>query len=281
MMTTSAQRVFALIANAPDEDIDLARGALLIAREAYPQLDVESYLSRLNDMADAVRAELPVAARAVDIIMGLNDYLFNIEGFRGNQQAYGDPKNSYLNEVLDRKLGIPITLSVVYLELGWRLGLDLSGLSFPGHFLVRCEHDKGQIVLDPFFNGLSLGVDDLIERAAQVTGDQKTARTHLPQFVRPALRREILARVLRNLKGIFANTNDFERALAMSDLICTLTPNEPHELRDRGQFYAALDCFRAAQADFQRYLELLPTAPDAGVVRRQLREAAAHVARLN
>jgi regulator of sirC expression with transglutaminase-like and TPR domain len=136
-----------------DEGIDLARACLMIAQDAYPGLEVESYLGQIDGMALRLRARLPAAGGVEEAVVALNDFLFDRLGYWGNADDYYDPRNSYLNEVIDRKTGIPITLSILYMELGRRIGLPLEGVSFPGHFLVRLRLRGGILVLDPFAGG--------------------------------------------------------------------------------------------------------------------------------
>lgn len=152
--------------NRPDEEIDLARAALLIAKNAYQDLDVARYLARIDHLAEELSAGLAAAAGDNERILALNRYLFEEQGFAPNLENYFDPRNSFLNEVLERRVGIPISLSIVYIEVGRRIGLPLQGVSFPGHFLVKCDLKEGLIILDPFCGGMSLGLNDLQQRLA-------------------------------------------------------------------------------------------------------------------
>jgi regulator of sirC expression with transglutaminase-like and TPR domain len=278
--TSALERFRALVAR-PDETINLAEAALAIAREAYPQLDPAHYLRMLDSMALAVSGSLPQQADVNDRVMALNRFLFQERGFQGNNTEYYDPRNSFLNDVLDRRTGIPITLSVVYLEIGWRLGLPLEGVSFPGHFLVKCAVPGGAIVLDAFSGGRSVGVEELKTRLMRAYGRAVTEEEVLTLLLNGANRKDILARMLRNLKAIYLNQPDYASALLAVERILVIRPDHPGELRDRGIIYQGLECFRAAHADLERYLQLAPHAKDARKIRERLAELGERVARLN
>ncbi len=280
-MTSPALDRFRQLVDRPETELNLAEAALAIAEEEYPDLAAAPYLGKLDAMALEVAREAPEHEPLTDRIVALNRFLFHKQGFRGNNNDYYDPRNSFLNDVLERRMGIPITLCVIYLELGWRMGLPLEGLSFPGHFLVKCEVPEGAIVLDPFAYGNSVGVDELKRRLTLVYGRAVTEDEVLALLLGCASRKEILARMLRNLKAIYLNQSAFSSALSMVERILMIHPDEPAELRDRGIIYQGLECFRAAQADLQRYLELLPKARDARKVRERLAELSGRVARLN
>lgn len=251
---------FAQAIAGPDEHVDLARAALLIAAEEYPQLAVEPYLRRLDALAERVRDRLSNEAAPLIVLQELNRVLFQDEALRGNQEAYYDPRNSFLNDVLDRRLGIPITLSVIQLEVGWRLGLPLAGVGFPGHFLVRFEGETTTLLVDPFDAGRIRFRDEaqaLLDRSYGGTVRLK------PEFMEPATRREILTRMLRNLKGIYLNTQDDRRALSVIERLLILQPDAAQELRDRGIMLARIGHFDEAIEQLERYLDLVPGADDA------------------
>lgn len=213
----------------------------------------------------------------------MNHCLFTAHGFRGNADHYSDPRNSFLNDVLDRELGIPITLSLVYIEVGRRLGLQIEGVSFPGHFLVKVPYGEGVVVLDPYYEGISLGVEQLESRLEPFIGDglEVSAADLLPRFLAGVEKREILARMLRNLKGVYLQEERYEQALRATERILVITPDNARELKDRGDIYRGLDCFRAALADYERYLALSPGASDAAEVRARAMELQGRVARLH
>jgi len=279
--TLAASERFRRLVEGPEEAIGLARGALLIAAEEHPELDVEARLRQLDDLGDALKRRLRPDIGTTDSILALNRYLFEELGFRGAGDSYYDPRNSFLDEVLDRRIGIPITLSIVYIEVGRRIGLAFEGVSFPGHFLVRCPVRDGTVVLDPYHKGASLGLDDLQRRLAALKGGEAPERAAVAAMLAPAGTREILARVLRNLRGIYLHFKQLPQALAASSRILMLEPDEGTEWRDRGLLHLELECFRAALGDLQRYLALVPDAEDADAMRARVVELQHAAARLN
>ncbi|MCB1734529.1 MAG: tetratricopeptide repeat protein [Gammaproteobacteria bacterium] len=264
-----------------DAQLGLADLALLLARDAYPELDVAHYLARLDEMAMEARANLPAKADVFVTLAALNRYLFTEQGFKGNFDDYYDPRNSYLNEVLDRRTGIPITLSLVYIEVGRRLGLSLDGVSFPGHFLVKCSVDGGDVVLDPYSGGVSLGTDELEHRLSDVVGEKHAARINLADVLGAAPTRDILVRMLHNLKAVYMRDEELHKALQISGRVLQLKPGSSDDLRDRGVLYAALDCFRPALDDLRRYLKLRPNAADADDIRERVIQLQGRVAQLH
>jgi len=252
-----------------EEELNLAEAALLIAKEEYPDLDDRPYLERLDRMAEEV-GDRHVGAEGPDSrLEALNRYLFDSLGFRGNTDDYYDPRNSFLNEVLDRRTGIPITISVVYLEVGWRLGMPLRGVGFPGHFLVKYTDQAGEIVIDPFNRGAILSPDDCQGRLDQVYGGRVQFQSG---FLAGVTRRQILLRILTNLKGIYLAGKDHRRALAAVERILIVDPSLAPEIRDRGILRMQLQQTGAAIADLERYLTMNPKTDDAEEVRRRLRD---------
>ena len=269
------------ILDGPESDADLAEAALLLAQEEYPLLDVHAYLRRLDEMAQAVRDTLPANAPAAEIILALNRYLFQDEGFDGDAANFYDPRNSFINQVLERKIGIPITLSIIYIEIGQRLGLPLQGVSFPGHFLVKLSVESGEIVLDPFSGGVSLGRDELEQQLAQTQGDNESAKIPLEEWLVTATKKDILVRMLRNLKVIYAHADQLEKTLSVINRILLIAPELAEEVRDRGMVYRQLECFRAALPDLQTYLQMAPESEDRDEMRDHVIELQKIVARLN
>lgn len=277
---------FAELLAREDARIDLAHACLLIAEDAYPGLDVPAYLAELDRLAQRLRARLPQAHAGEEKVIALNAFLFEELGFTGNVEAYYDPRNSYLNEVMDRKTGIPISLSIVYMEIGRRFGLPLEGVSFPGHFLVRLRVRGGVLMLDPFAGGAPQSVDELRARVARVippeaTGGVPVEDLPLDQFIEPASNRQILARVLRNLKGIYRQTDDPARLLDVLNRMLVLSPRSRPDLRDRGLVYQRLECWRPALQDLTDYLDLEPDAADLAEIRARVIELRSRCARLN
>jgi regulator of sirC expression with transglutaminase-like and TPR domain len=282
----AALEPFAQLIARGDARIDLARACLLIAEDAYPGLDVERYMGEIERMAMRVRGQLPKDCSAEDRVVALNQFLYGELGYWGNTDDYYDPRNSYLNEVIERKTGIPITLSILYMELGRRVGLPLEGISFPGHFLVRLRMRGGMLVLDPFSGGAPQSEDELRSRVKRVipdgvADDLPASELPLDQFLEPATNRQILSRVLRNLKGIYRDADKPERMLDVLNRMLLVTPDASAELRDRGYVYQRLECYRAAFKDLTDYAEREPDAPDLDEVRSRLMELSALCARLN
>jgi regulator of sirC expression with transglutaminase-like and TPR domain len=277
---------FAELLARDEAEIDLARACLMIAEDAYPALDVDGYLGEIERLAARLRGRLPSGEGAEGRVLALNRFLFDELGYSGNADHYYDPRNSYLNEVLDRRTGIPITLSILYLELGWRVGLALEGVSFPGHFLVRLRLRGAMLVLDPFSGGETQSEADLRERLQRVipegaAGGVPVEALPLDPFLEPAGKRQILARLLRNLKGIYRESDRPERLLGVLNRMLVVSPEAHGELRERGLLYQRMECYRAALKDLRDYSALEPEAPDIDDVRAKLVELAARCARLN
>jgi regulator of sirC expression with transglutaminase-like and TPR domain len=248
-------------ANAPGAD--LASAALVIAQLEYPRLDAAPYLARLDGMGDAARrhiersgaeaADDPLLAR----IRAFNDYLFEHERFVGNREHYEDPRNSCLNEVIDRRTGIPITLSIVYMEIGRRAGLRLDGVNFPGHFLVRVPRESGRrersLIIDPFHAGTLLSEHDCRHLLRKHVGSEVAFSKSL---LAPATRTQIIARMLLNLKRLYVHMRSFPQARDVTELLLAIMPSALTELRDRGLLAFHLNDINSALRDLQTYLKL-------------------------
>ncbi len=260
---------FAAVVAQQDSDVDLALAALLIAAEEYPQLLPEPYLRRLDILAERVRDRLDEETAPLLVLQELSRVLFREEGFRGNAEAYYDPRNSFLNDVLDRRLGVPLTLSLLYLEIGWRLGLPLQGVNFPGHFLVRYDGEAVKLLIDPFQGGEIRFEDEAQELLDRVYGGTVSLQ---PSYLRPAGRKDILVRLLSNLKGIYLNTRDDRRALAATERILLVRPDAAEEVRDRGMLLARLGFADDAVQELRDYLARAPGAEDAERVRLLIQE---------
>ena len=291
-MTAGIDRFAELVARQGDQ-VELARACLQIAEDAYPGLDVDGYVGEIDRLANRLRVRFAPQAVAEDRIIALNEFLFDDLGFGGNTDDYYDPRNSYLNEVIDRRTGIPITLSVLYMEIGRRIGLPFEGVSFPGHFLVRMPLRGGRLVLDPFSGGIPQPEAELRERLKRVIprealgGWKDAARgvsiadLPLDQFLEPASNRQILARLLRNLKGVYREKDQPERLLAVLNRMIVVAPESAAELRDRGFVYQRLECWRPALQDLAEYLQREPDAADQDDVRAKLVDLTLRCARLN
>ena len=247
---------------------DLGRAALAIARIEYPALDPDPHLSRLDALAAAARPRLPGGPTAG---AALAAHLFGEGGFRGNPEEYYDPRNSFLNDVLERRMGIPVSLAVVLIETGARLGIEVEGVGFPGHFLARVPGAAGPVVLDPFFGGREVGERELLERYRAFLGPSSAACQQVPpQALAATGTLDILARMLRNLLGIYLERADPARAREAVTLLLVLAPDAADETRIRGLLHERLECLGAALEDFRRYLALVPEAPDAEEIRRRV-----------
>ena len=269
------------LTSAKDQDIPLFSTALLIAQDEYPTLDRAVYEARLHDYAHRLETLLPTTDSASAQLRCLNQFVFDELGFSGDEQDYYDPRNSYLNDVLDRRLGNPISLAVVQIELAQRLGVPLEGVSFPGHFLVRLPLDEGIVVLDPFQKGRSLDAAELRRRARSHLDTHDIDDARLARMLEPASHRAILSRMLRNLKGVYVEREQWDKALRCSDRLLTIDVHQPLEFRDRGNYYLRLGHLVAARQDLLRYLALMPQAEDAEAVAQQLSDLGANVPRVN
>jgi len=259
-------RELSTIATRPDHDIDLAYSALVINRLFDQGLQIEPSVRRLEDLARVVRGRISGASSDVEIRAEMEKVLFGDEGFRGNSEDYQDPRNSYLSQVLTRRKGIPITLSVVYLDVARRLGLDAEGIGFPGHFLVRVRDTGGDHILDVFSGGRPLSDSDLDGLLNRALGENAPSVKSHRGLLRPATHLEILVRMLRNLKSVFFASQDSASALLALEGILSLAPNQPEDLCDRGLLYRDLGYFPAALDDLRRFLELTRDARAAAAV---------------
>jgi regulator of sirC expression with transglutaminase-like and TPR domain len=275
---SASRRQFREMLARPDAAVDLAEASLLIACEEYLDLDVPAYLARLDFMGAALRDRLAAEPRPERAVMALNRYLFQEEGFRGNTAQYYDPRNSYLNDVLDRRTGIPITLSTVYMEVARRAGLKVEGVGLPGHFIVRVQAGENQILIDPFHAGALLSEADCQERLDRIFGGRLKVEAGM---LAPCGPKDILERMLRNLKTIHVKEGDHPRALAAVELILEVNPGSAEDVRDRGVLYAALDCYGLAVRDLEAFLALDPRTPEAPELKARLEDLRRRAARLN
>ena len=260
-------REFRQAVDRPEAKIDLGRAALTIALSNYPNLDIAQYLGRIDQLAVEAASHGGAEADVYRAVTALNSVLFSQHGYRGNAGDYYDPRNSFLNEVIERKVGIPITLSVLYLEVAQRVGLALEGVNFPGHFLVKHESDGVEIFIDPFHAGELKTREDLSAMLDRLNGAKVTFR---PEFLATAGKKQILKRMLGNLKAIYLRDGDFGQVLSVFDRLIILDPAAAEEIRDRGLVYFEVEDFSQAREDFETYLRLAPDARDAAAIREQL-----------
>lgn len=265
-MLTDPLEIFHELARTAEARVDLTRAALAVARIEHPDLDVDAEVSRLDSLAARSRAAASRGSQApLDRLVA---FLFAEEGFRGNDKEYYDPRNSCLNDVLDRRLGIPITLSVLTIEVGRRVGVDFDGVGLPGHFIVGARVGGRRVFLDPFNAGAMLTPERAEEVAARAVGRPvKLEEAHWA----PCSKRQIIVRMLRNLKGIYAKRQDWERALGVVDRLLALDADSAVHRRDRGTVLVRMGRVHEGAAEWERYLRRFPSAPDADGFRDELR----------
>jgi len=278
LAAAGARALFALEATRPEESVNLARAALLVAAEEEPRrVDVARCLARLDELGEQARTRIVRAGG--DAVGALNQFLFEEQGFAGNEANYYDPRNSLLNHVLSTRRGIPITLSIVYMEVARRAGLGAEGVGLPGHFVVRAwAEGEGRPVLVDAFYGRTIGRDECQQRLDTLyEGRLRLTEEHL----RAVGARAILARVLGNLKAVYAQAQLYRQALAAVERILLVAPEDLGERRDRGMLLAQLGRLPEAIEEAQSYLALAPQAADAETVREQLKKMRLKAALLN
>jgi len=277
MIADPPLREFAELTGGADGCVDLARAALAIARWEYPALEVDAYVERLDGLArgvDGPRRSTDPLGR----LHRLREYLFVEQGFAGNREEPYDPRNSFLNDVLDRRKGIPITLSLVLMEVGKRLGLAVEGIGLPGHFIAGARFGDSQILLDPFNAGALLTPEACEELVGRALGRQLRLK---PEHFAPVSRRRFLARMLANLKGIYWQREAWDRVVGVIDRLLVLDPKAAGEWRDRGFAWTNLGEIRRGLVDLERYLTEFPNAADHEAVKGHLRKARQKLAQLN
>jgi regulator of sirC expression with transglutaminase-like and TPR domain len=245
--------------NKAEAQLDLARAALLFSQHLTQAPDLDSYLAGLDNMAEVARPLIEAAQTAAAKIEALNHYFFDELNFQGNARDYYNPNNSFLDRVMDLKLGIPISLSVLYLEIGRRLALPLWGVGMPGHFIVGGGSPNQPLYIDVFNQGQLLTEEDCLT-LCNITEPQQTS--FKKQFLRPATKKEILFRMLLNLKHIYVNGEDWPAAHTTVDLLLAIQPDQANEFKDRGLLAYRLDRLQEAIFDLKRYLFLTPLSPD-------------------
>jgi regulator of sirC expression with transglutaminase-like and TPR domain len=269
---TALQYFASLVAE--DEGFALLEAAIAVAQDDHPRLDPQGVMAQVDALADRLKRRIPADAVVLQKLRFLNRYFFQDLGFAGNVNNYYDPRNSYLHEVLNTRRGIPITLALLYIELATQIGLNARGVSFPGHFLVKLRAAKGEVVIDPL-SGHSLSREDLEERLAPYRRERGlTGEFEVPLglFLQAAAPRDVIARLLRNLKEIHRSAEDWPRLLGVCERLVVLLPQAWEERRDRGLTQAELGHVDAAAADLAAYLKHRPDADDAAPLRQRLAE---------
>jgi regulator of sirC expression with transglutaminase-like and TPR domain len=248
-----------------DDHVDLLRAALVIARTEYPDLEMEAYAARVDELAHQVALQVPDLSPQRTIV-ALNHVLFDEARLRGNRDDYYDPRNSFLNDVLDRGLGIPITLAVIYMEVARRVGFPLAGVGMPGHFLLKHIADDGEeTLIDCFHRGALLSPQECQQRLDEIYSGEMTLR---PEFLHPISRRQILTRMLNNLKTVYLSTRNFRKALTITDLILVIYPRSPEDVKQRALLRYSLNLHKLAAEDLEEYLRMSPEASDAEEIRQ-------------
>lgn len=259
---------FEAIVRRQEAEIDLAEAALLVAREDNPHLEIDGYLSQLDYMAQEARDRIGAERHPLTVAAGLSRYLFAELGFSGTDEEYFDPRASYLNDVLDRRKGIPLSLSMVYMEVANRAGFPVDGVGLPGHFIVKHPHPGGDIYVDPFSGGRVLAPEDCADKVHEIYSG---AVSFQPFMLGAVTKRQILSRYIHNLKTIYVAARQHARALAMVELLLILAPWDLDEVRDRGMLRYRLEDLAGAVSDLETYLEYSNEADDVDVVRRNVK----------
>ena len=262
-----ARRRFVELTALPDPKVDLVEASLVIALEDQPALAIDGYLSRVNEWSSAVQQRLEGSRDVERIVEAINRLLYDEEGFRGEDEDYYDPRSALVSELLDTHAGLPITLSILYIEMSRRIGMEASGIALPGRFLVKFSGAFGQIIVDPFDGGRVLSTVEMQILLDGVYGGGVKLREH---HLRSFTAKEILARELAHLKSAYLAQHDLARAAASSDRLLILDENDPFEMRDRATIAAQMHAYDVAIACFERYLALMPHADDQGRIREQI-----------
>lgn len=271
-------KVFTAQVGRREVEWNLAEVALGIARHEYPCLDIAAYMDRMAHMGQEVKRRIVAGDTPREIVQKINQYLFTEERFHGNEEEYYDPKNSFLNDVLDRKIGIPITLSILYMGVAEAIPFPLQGIGFPGHFLIRFVSDCEELLIDPFHKGNILAVPDCQDLLDNV---YEGAIEFRPEFLQPVTKRQIIKRMLSNLKGIYLRTEAYPKALAIVERLLCLEPNTAEEIRDRGVLHYRLHNYGKALSDLEKYVRLAPNAQDRETVQENIQMLRRLVASLN
>lgn len=267
-----ARQKFWQIAHTPDREMSiehLVEGALAIAWEEYPRMDLGHYRDIFDRMVRDLEPRIAEIRYPLKIVQEINQYLFAEQNFCGNDLDYYDPRNSFITDVLERRLGIPLTLSLIYMVLGDRLGFPIEGISFPGHFIIRPQHPDLEIFIDPYNQGEILFPEDCANKLAQLYGREVPLQQ---EYLEPVGIRRILDRLLNNLKMIYLRSHEPSKALAAIERSLMLNPDVPTQCRDRGLICYQLDRFTEARIDLENYLQSVPHATDRGIITQLIEE---------
>jgi regulator of sirC expression with transglutaminase-like and TPR domain len=269
-------RAWADLLRAREPEIDLALGALTIARLEYPDLIAEHHLKRLDELAE--RSGARGVGDPLSALHRLREFLFDEEGFRGNADDYYEPCNSCLNEVLERKVGIPITLSVLMIEVARRVGLRVQGIGLPGHFVVSAAVGSESVLLDPFDGGTVLTQETAADLVSRALGRRVTLTA---EHFAPVSKRQILTRMLVNLRGVYVHREEWAKSLAVVECLLAAEGEGSVYVRDRGTLLVKLGQLIRGAAEWERYVTAHPQASDADKIKRELRRVRQRLATLN
>jgi len=269
---------FEQLVKQPEAALDLARAAMLVAAEADPNLDVDRQLHTLESWAEELRGRIDPEWNNLQKLARLRAFLFDDLKFRGDRRDYYDPRNSLLHEVMSRRLGIPLTLSILFMELGWRIGMPFEGVGFPGHFLVRLTGEQADLLLDPYRRGMTVHPEDCRRMLSDLSGGKMEFAEH---HIASIGKRDMLARLLMNLKGAYLRAHQDELALAAVERLLLIHPEDLDELRDRGLLLYRLSRYRPALAVLESYLAARPDAADRERIATHAAELRELVGRLN
>jgi regulator of sirC expression with transglutaminase-like and TPR domain len=261
-----------------EQSFDLAHAALLVAAESDPAMDVQDSLARLEAWAEELRQHIQPSFNNLQKLARLRAFAFEHLGFRGDSKDYYSPSNSLLNEVMERRLGVPLTLSILFLELGWRIGIPFEGVGFPGHFLVRLSGEISDLVLDPYARGMTVREEDCRRMLQDITGGRLEYDASMLASVS---KHAMIERLLRNLKSAYLRMGDDARALLAVERLLIVNPDDIEELRDRGLLQYRLKQFGRALDDLGTYLERRPDAPDREAVEQHASNLRRILANLN
>ncbi len=269
---------FADLVQRPDESLELARAALVVAARCDPNVDVDGELVKLDQWAAELSRRIDPEWNNLQRLARLRAFLFEELGFRGDRTDYFSPSNSLLHEVFDRRLGLPLTLGIIMLELGWRVGMPLEGVGFPGHFLVRLAGEPRDLLLDPFSRGMVVREEDCRRMLQETSGGRVS---YEPDMIASVDKRTMLLRLLNNLKTAYLRCEEHERALAVVDQLLILTPGDPTETRDRGLILFRMQRYARALECLTEYLDTSPAAADRETVEKHCAALRHLIASLN
>lgn len=269
---SAARQKFWQIAHMPDDKMSidhLIEGALAIAWEEYPRMDLGHYRAIFDRMVDDLQPRLAEIHYPLKVVQEINQYLFVEQNFSGNDRDYYDPRNSFITDVLDRRLGIPLSLSIIYMAIADRLGFPMEGISFPGHFIIRPQHPDIEIFIDPYNKGEILFPEDCANKLTQLYGRKIPLQR---EYLEPVSIRRILDRLLTNLKLIYLRCHEPSKALAAIERSLMLNPDVPTQWRDRGLICYQLDRYTEARIDLENYLQRIPYAEDGQIIMQLIEE---------